>query len=947
MGFFVFKIMRYVGYGFLALVSVLLILPYFISLDSYKAQIKSEVKQATGREITINGPMKFRILPRPYVQIQDIALSSIAGATEPVMAKIEAIEVNVAFLTLLRGRIDVASVELNQPEITLEKLENGKANWDFDLPASAQTTDIQATPQAKASTASPALPFMVHHIIIQKGTLRYVTAGQKTELNDVDLKLDAQSLIGPFQFDLGVKVFGEPVKVNGTVATLGEQIPIEMELKAFGEKLKVKGQLAKDPFAYRGQIKMAGNLQNLQKVFGPLDLPEGLKKDYKIQAETLINAQKIALHPIDITLADLKGQGSIVYNLKNNISKVDLKLNPGEITVHLSPQPSGQHTFAGLIKVKAENIEALLRALQLKTTNLPKFLLSDLLFATHLTYSDQNLNIKNITFDVGKAKLTGDVGIKNWHKNVTAHYDLRTANAAALAKVFDIDLPTNTGPAKVVGESALHQNILTTNTSLFALNAKLQAAGSINVEKKDHLRPALDLTASGSSLHSTLHHLGTEASKALGKFSLQAAITGEIPQAIKVKLGTSSFTIGRTPIGLSGESELKLGGVKPRLTVDLSLSALNLDTLMTALAGKAAPAHQLRLASTQAGPSKIGSQSPWSNEKIDLTFLRSFDGDITLRLPSIRKGSLVFDSLNFKARIVNGIMDINTLTGNLYGGTLSAKGRLSSQNDQPVTLTATLKEAQLKNIPQGEGQIKVIKGSFSLTTDLNSRGHSEYQYVNNLDGSLTFNANEGQISGFDLQKIIKQLTNVRDLMSAMKLLDSSMSGGTTAFHKMEGNVAIQKGTAVIKQCLLDAVGANATATGKVNLPKYWMDLESLIHLEGIKDLPPFKVRFYGPLDNPKRDLKTEALQRYLIDNVLGNIVKNLKSGRPEDIIKGIIGLSGKKGTQQPAPQARQPEQQPSQPQQPGQQQPAQQQPAKEQKAQSPEKVIGNILKGLF
>jgi uncharacterized protein involved in outer membrane biogenesis len=116
---------------------------------------------------------------------------------------------------------------------------------------------------------------------------------------------------------------------------------------------------------------------------------------------------------------------------------------------------------------------------------------------------------------------------------------------------------------------------------------------------------------------------------------------------------------------------------------------------------------------------------PWSKDTIDLPLLNKFDGDLTLTIQKIIKGSLIFDNIKTTILLANGVLDIKSLNGNLYGGTLIATGKISSQVNQPVSFKASIKDAELKNIvPQG-GKIKVTQGVVNCVLDLKTKGQSQ------------------------------------------------------------------------------------------------------------------------------------------------------------------------------------------------------------------------------
>ncbi len=933
MRFILLKFLKYLGTTFLALAVFILILPYFVSLNTYKGEIVSKAQEVLGRDLIIEGDIKFRILPRPYVKIKNIKLASAPNAREPIMASIKELEVILSISPLFVGKIEVAKVMLDQPEITLEKLQNGKGNWEFDFKKSKSSP---LTPLSQASKSSgdkeKSSPFYIRTVKIQDATLNYDDGKKTTKVKDINLTLEIEDLQGPINFDLGLKAFDTPIEITGQLKKIDSQIPLEAKLTAFGEKLILGGVFDIETTKFIGDLELKGSLKNLKRFLSDADLPPSLKEKYKLKADIEATAEQLSLSNIDFDLKPLKANGSVIVDLKKTTGALNLTIMPGSVQLELRPDAPKNNQFSGTISLKAGDISQLCSALKLKTKNIPAPLLKTFSFATHLTYQDQKIALRRLNFAMGAAQLDGQVNLENWTKKGQYSFDLKTRDVGALAHLFDIPLPGNIGPVKFTGTASGVPDDLTLDASVYGARAQTTLKGRL--QKKDKsLKPALTLTTSGKSLQSTLRYLGQKGpSKSLGDFMITTEVSGDIPQRIKLDFHKSHFTIGSDRVNLKGTVDLFLSGLKPKINANLSLSDLNLDRLLAAFSSDALKNGQMHLVARRSAKTAQKPKARWGHEKIDLSFLRDFDGDMSVSVPTLSKGSLVFDSMKMNMRIANGILDLTSLTGNLYGGALTLKGRISSQKNQPVTLTAHLKEAQLKNIVPQQKEIKVLKGLFSLDADLTSQGHSEYQYVANLSGSMNFKGTQGAISGFDLQRIVKDLASVKSLGSALTLLNTSFSGGQTAFNSIDCITSISKGEARIKKFFLDAVGADIKADGSINLLQYLMDISAKITLE-IKDFPPFSARIYGPLDNPKHDLKTGKLEQYLINNVLSDVLDNLSKGKggAEDIIKGVLGLG-----QKAAPSS---QEKPENPQQ------NRAQPQKEIEALG--NAVGGILKDLF
>src|SRR3546814_13217787 len=109
----------------------------------------------TGRGLEIAGDVSLRLLPTPAFSAEQVTLANLEGGSEPVMARLEELRISIALLPLLRGEVLVESVTLVRPDILLEVLEDGRANWVL---ADAPPADAAAPVTPSAPGSSPATP---------------------------------------------------------------------------------------------------------------------------------------------------------------------------------------------------------------------------------------------------------------------------------------------------------------------------------------------------------------------------------------------------------------------------------------------------------------------------------------------------------------------------------------------------------------------------------------------------------------------------------------------------------------------------------------------------------------------------------------------------------------------------------------------------------------------
>src|SRR3546814_14606828 len=101
------KLKRVVG-GVLALTAAVAVAGYAIvaSLDVQQVAdfARAKVKAATGRDLTIAGPVELEILPTPSILLRDVRFANAGWGRRPDLASIRRLAVEVALLPLLPGR---------------------------------------------------------------------------------------------------------------------------------------------------------------------------------------------------------------------------------------------------------------------------------------------------------------------------------------------------------------------------------------------------------------------------------------------------------------------------------------------------------------------------------------------------------------------------------------------------------------------------------------------------------------------------------------------------------------------------------------------------------------------------------------------------------------------------------------------------------------------------
>ncbi|WP_341761445.1 AsmA family protein [Candidatus Tisiphia endosymbiont of Thecophora atra] len=826
------KFLKYSAGLFILIIVILLIIPLFISLESYKGLATDKVKEITGRELQVNGKITLSLLPTPTITVRDIKLASLPNAHYPSLLEVKEVSASLSILSLFRGNIEISKIEINKPVLNLERMRDGVASWEF--PKIQSNVSNSSTDKMHDKNAEFSLDINLIKIVDAK--LNYVnfsgsTRGNSVSPTTIDIdRLEIKNLHGPSDLACQFYSSGKHYDIKGNIEEKHGSIALTVNLNVLQEKVNLSGDFAYDNMTFVGQLKLEGAAKNLQSIFPDIPILHDL--DHKLTFNINSDKKSFKISSIDFTAGKLSATSNANFYFEDN---------KGDLSVKLLDKPFS--------------------------------------FATGFAYLDQNLLLNNINLIVDKANITGNIGIKDWDKDLVISYNLKISDIPTIASLFGKTLPVNLGDVLLKGETIKQQNLLKTNSIIMLAKTTNNIKGTISLDKV--IKPAITIESFGDNLGQTIGQLTTSSpNKILGSYSLSTQVEGDMTEIIKININKFTVALKKNPVNFSGAVNINLTSAKPKILSDIKIASLNLDDLSDA------PPNSGSTNSVQ----NVDNSVPWSKDTIDLSFLNKFDGDLTLTIQKIIKGSLIFDSIKTTMLLANGVLDIKSLNGNLYGGTLIATGKISSQINQPVSFKASIKDAELKNIvPQG-GKIKVTQGVVNCVLDLKTKGQSQLQYVSNLFGKTTLTASNGKVSGFDLQKVLDSLKNIKDLQTILKMLDGFFASGETKFQKLAVDTEITEGIVNITHGTLDAPSSKVAVTGNINLPAYTFDTNSIITVD-IKLMPPFKVRFYGYLNNPQHKLDTKALQQYLVKNLVNSVVNDVKKGKkPEDILKDIIGV---------------------------------------------------------
>lgn len=649
--------MRPVRKGLIA-VGVLLVLvpaglaiaPEFIDWSHHKDRLTAMVEDATGRAVQIGGDLSVSLLP-PSLVARDVRLANLPEASTPDMLRVDTARFRVSVPALLRGEIALASLELNHPVVVLERLPDGRVNWDFAAEgAAASGPEMAARSEGRRAQGAVPAPaggagaepvsapdVRLDVVTITGGKLIYRAPGRAPEtVEDIDLSLTAETLSGPFEVDATFAARGARVALEGTLGDIrgGRSAPIRGRLAVEDEAAEltlsgfVGGRGADRGVRGTATLRMPDPAR-LARLADAV-LPAALARPVGLTGALTVTRAGLAVTDMTVTLGAARATGEARVDWTEDRPVVDLALELGALDLDAWQQAGigggpGPGTGPGPRQAALPSLVAPARAAEPLSFTLP-----DTLTATI------DLSAPAVTWR-GRAV-----------RDVVAN--LALSDGEMLVNQLSASIP-GSGEAAVFGA--------------------LRTAGGI---------PAADLSIElrADNLRGTLTWLGVTSVPGgpgrLQKVDLRGALRAT---PAEVRLEEINGVLDATRLG--GAVAWRTGP-GPRLWADLRADAINLDAYLARedMAPPPAPGATTPETADDGAPPEDTARQPAAAPTL-FAALRGIDGDVTLAVERLVWRTVPVRDARLHAVIGDGTLTLSgTRFGDIAGASLSLDGAVTN-----------------------------------------------------------------------------------------------------------------------------------------------------------------------------------------------------------------------------------------------------------------------------
>jgi AsmA protein len=801
------------------LVAAALIVPHLIDINQFHSQIQAQLEKRLGRQVSLGNMDLSMFPPSLVVQNATIAEDPRFASARP-FATTDKLAISVKFWPLLRKELDVKSLELVRPHIEL--LRNAQGVWNFaTLGEQSKPTPAQRTPTVTTGPEQSQLTLKALFINDGQVAITDLQKHQSRAVYDhIDLNITDFAPDQPFN-----------LKLTANLPGAGKQA-VSLEGKAG----PIKGaDLLNTPFDGTLRLEQVStaaaqqflNTQALNGIDAVITGDAKVKNaGGKLASKGTIRMENARIHKLDIGYPI-----AIDYDIADDLANDVIQIHKGNLKLGATPV-----TIGGTINTRPTPAQIDLR---LTAANASIAEAARLASAFGVAFG-QGMDVKGqVDADIqargamSKPAMNGHLSARN--------LDISGKELPQPVRINDLSLTLTPDTihsndfAATTGSTSVNTNFTLTQYSApnSAINASLRAPNArlgeiINIAKAVGVSAvegvtgdgtlSLDVRAQGPTKNlSALNFAGT------GKITNATLKLPSLTRPLQVRNSDISFSqnsaslqnvsiaLGQTNVG--GTLTLKNFNA-PQLQFTLNADKVNVTELRQIFSiNPDQPAQRSSAARDfwRIVPQAAAQQSP---AKPEPSLLTRMTGGGTVTVGVIQHDDLVLNNVHANVALDQGVIKMNPLTADVYGGKETGAVTIDMRPAQPV-YTVNLKSEKVdcnKLLSSVSNLKQTLYGA--LASNVNATFNSSSSADNiarSLNGNLDLNLTNGRLMNVDL---------LHEVATAGKFLGGNFGAATKGFTdlaQLTGTFDVKNGVAQTNNLKAAIDGGTMSAAGIVNL----------------------------------------------------------------------------------------------------------------------------------
>lgn len=810
-------------------------IPYFIDAQSLKIRIMAQLETALQRKVSVQ-EAEITVFTGPGIRLRRIAIFDDPRFAATPFVTLDSLAVKPRLLPLLRGKLEMASVQLDAP--TIQLIKNPQGVWNFESlgqqtsAAAGQPTGTHTLPRSQPTAAPPSEPFSlaISLVRLRDGTLlvRKLSSSGKLEesrYQHIGLELRNVSPEETATFQLSLEL---PGSERGSLKAAGRIGPLNLS-QLQKARLEGKIQFAGAPVAGfaamlaspANEAQWMGHLTTDLQVQGSLE--NGFLVDGKMAYSALGSRRSTHESP--------RVNGELQLKLGYQPSTNVLKIESAELRM-----PNSSVRVAGSLRNEAE-----IDALDVSVDS-PKLVFDDLLKLASVFGQGPPSGVD--ASGVGKLALLVKGSSKQPRIDGEARFSDVRLSYPGLSEKIALSPLLLTFKETTLSSNAVQLSVGTRTQLQSQIAASFGPDAFVELQLRSQKPlPVADLLAIGASFGFTLPpgtslqkgsiDLQVSARKFLGS-NAQLRLNGQaelnnaqvktvilkVPmdvRTVQLKFTGTSASIGALAASLAGsnlDGRLQVSDFSaPLLTFALHVDKLDLAKLDQIINMAEAPAKNAANKEAPWLPAGAAARLSLLEQGVVLAAPAATPAGDPLAALDIRDSSVAIDQVVYdqlllkqvssRVRMRNKLLELQDLKFQMNQGTHLGAASFDFNGAKPrYTFTSKLKDVDANEFLSQNSSLKnVFYGRFSSDMDLKGEGSGFDEIVKQLKGGGKLTLVKGRITSFNLTEQLALLgkltglefgkagTDIEDLVSNFTIQDGRVS--TTAMHVRLPGLAVR------------------------------------------------------------------------------------------------------------------------------------------------------------
>lgn len=441
-------VFKFIIFIVILVIAGLIALPFIVDPNDYKQEISSQVEKATGRTLTLDGDIKLSVFPWIALELGPLTLSNAAGFKADSFAKVQAAEIRIKLMPLLKKQLEMDTIILDGLALNLEKNKTGKTNWDDLVAKNEPSTDSTQKADVKSNDDAPALAAIsIAGVKLTNANILWsdATTAENYQLQNFNLNTDPLVPGKPTALDMEFDVASTKPQAQAHIK-LDTKVMVDLEnqhytLTDLNLTTQVTGKEL--PFS-QSNLTLSGdiNADMMKQLVSIDDLTMSAQAnndkqsiDAKLSAQissnlatqqSTIKGLVLSAEVLDPTLPNGKAKLNVTADISTDMKQQTMTLSALVIDAYdllisgdikTSKLLSDNPNFVGNIIVKPFNLRQLANDLNVE---LPAMADDSTLKLVQLTTefegSTKHINAKQLNVTLDQSKLSGRLAINNFAK---------------------------------------------------------------------------------------------------------------------------------------------------------------------------------------------------------------------------------------------------------------------------------------------------------------------------------------------------------------------------------------------------------------------------------------------------------------------------------------------------------------------------------------------------